>query len=177
MWTKRKNEATVNRHDVDLSLLGKNARFKGAITFEGTARIDGRLEGDISTDGTLVIGEEAVVEGNIVARTVICAGTITGDIVASERVELTAPAVLTGRIKTPRLSLQEGVSFFGTSEVQSPRLGSSEQASTIDPLESATTAQAATETADRLSRKKLIPWSPSTDPTAAPATGKIAIGE
>ena len=67
MWTRRKNEATANGRDVDLSLLGKNARFKGVIMFEGTARIDGRLEGDISTDGILVIGEEAVVEGNIVA--------------------------------------------------------------------------------------------------------------
>ena len=119
MWTRRKNEATANHRDVDLSLLGKNARFKGTIMFEGTARIDGRLEGDISTDGTLVIGEEAVVEGNIVARTVICAGNITGDIDASERVELVPPAVVTGRIKAPRLSLQEGVSFLGTSEVRS----------------------------------------------------------
>lgn len=175
MWTGRNKETKADGKGDDLSLLGKNARFKGTIIFEGTARIDGRLDGDISTEGTLVIGVEAVVEGNIVARIVHCAGTITGDVIASERVELTAPAVLTGRIKTPRLSLQEGVSFFGTSEVQSPGLGSSE--STIDPAESATNGQAGTEGADPLPRKRLIPWSPSTDPTAAPATGRIAIGE
>jgi cytoskeletal protein CcmA (bactofilin family) len=174
MWTARSKETKTNGTGDDLSLLGKNARFKGTIIFEGTARIDGRLEGDISTEGTLVIGVEAVVEGNIVARVVHCAGAITGDIVASERVELTAPAVLTGRIKTPRLSLQEGVSFFGTSEVQSPPLPS-EAASAIDPLE-LIAAQSGTESADRqLPRKKLIPWSPSTGP-AAP-TGNIAIGE
>ena len=86
--------------------------------FEGTARIDGRLEGDISTEGILVIGESAVIEGNIAARSVHCAGTVTGDIVASERVELVPPAFLMGCVKTPRLSLQEGVSFLGVSQVQ-----------------------------------------------------------
>jgi cytoskeletal protein CcmA (bactofilin family) len=175
MWTRRKNEATANRCDVDLSLLGKNARFKGTIMFEGTARIDGRLEGDISTDGILVIGEEAVVEGNIVARTVICAGSITGDIVASERVELVAPAVLTGHVKTPRLSLQEGVSFLGTSEVQSSGLATSAQPEIA--TESATTTQGGTQVA----RKKLIPWGAPDNSTPAstpaPVTGKIAIGE
>jgi cytoskeletal protein CcmA (bactofilin family) len=171
MWTRRKTEATANRHDADLSLLGKNARFKGAITFEGTARIDGRLEGDISTDGTLVIGEEAVVEGNIVARTVICAGSITGDVVASERVELVPPAVVTGRVKAPRLSLQEGVSFLGTSEVRCSALATS--AEPVSATESATTMQGVTQSA----RKKLIPWGTPDNPMPAPVAGKIAIGE
>ena len=171
MWTRRKNEATANHRDVDLSLLGKNARFKGTIMFEGTARIDGRLEGDISTDGTLVIGEEAVVEGNIVARTVICAGNITGDIDASERVELVAPAVVTGRIKAPRLSLQEGVSFLGTSDVRSSGIATSTEPAIAS--ESATTIQGVTQFA----HKKLIPWGAPDNPAPAPVTGKIAIGE
>jgi cytoskeletal protein CcmA (bactofilin family) len=171
MWGTRKNEAAANRHDVDLSLLGKNARFKGAIMFEGTARIDGRLEGDISTDGTLIIGEEAVVEGNIVARIVICAGNITGDIDASERVELVVPAVMTGRVKAPRLSLQEGVSFLGTSEVRSSGLATSAQPEIA--TESAATIQAGAQVA----HKKLIPWGAPDNPAPAPVTGKIAIGE
>jgi cytoskeletal protein CcmA (bactofilin family) len=171
MWTRRKNEATANHRDVDLSLLGKNARFKGTIMFEGTARIDGRLEGDISTDGTLVIGEEAVVEGNVVARTVICAGNITGDIDASERVELVPPAVVTGRIKAPRLSLQEGVSFLGTSDVRSSGIATSTEPAIAS--ESATTIQGVTQFA----HKKLIPWGAPDKPAPAPVTGKIAIGE
>lgn len=127
-WTWHNGgKVKTNDHNHDLSLLGKNARFKGVIMFEGTARIDGHLQGDISTQGMLVIGEEAVIEGNIVAGTVICVGGITGDIVASERVELIAPAVFKGRLKTPRLSLQEGVSFLGASEVENPGLGVSDE--------------------------------------------------
>src|SRR5438067_9959847 len=100
MWTGRNSfKAKPDEHDADLSLLGKNARFKGDIMFEGTARIDGRLQGDISTEGILVIGEEALVEGNIVCGLLLEKKRITGDIVASERVELIAPAVFKGRVK------------------------------------------------------------------------------
>jgi cytoskeletal protein CcmA (bactofilin family) len=141
MWARRNSfKAKPNVHDAELSLLGKNARFKGDIMFEGTARIDGRLHGDISTEGILVIGEEAVIEGNIIAGTVICVGGITGDIVASERVELIAPAVFKGRVKTPRLSLQEGVSFLGASEVQSPGITAPGEASQVEVMASGPTA-------------------------------------
>jgi cytoskeletal protein CcmA (bactofilin family) len=156
MWAGRNsNKAKPNVHDVELSLLGKNARFKGDIMFEGTARIDGRLHGDISTEGILVIGEEAVVEGNIVAGTVICVGGITGDIIASERVELIAPAVFKGRVKTPCLSLQEGVSFLGASEVQSPGLTAPGDPSQIQVAASGTSTALSAERQFRV--KRLIP--------------------
>jgi cytoskeletal protein CcmA (bactofilin family) len=162
MWTGRNTVGKSNGHD-DISLLGKNARFKGTIMFEGTARIDGRLEGDISTEGILVIGEDAVVEGNIAARAVHCAGTVTGDIVASEKVELVSPAFVTGRVKTPRLSLQEGVSFVGVSEVQNTA--------------AALTVEVARDTPavphSPLPRKKLISWGAP----ANPASSSTAIGE
>jgi cytoskeletal protein CcmA (bactofilin family) len=160
MWAGRNsNRAKPNVHDAELSLLGKNARFKGDIMFEGTARIDGRLHGDISTEGILVIGEEAVVEGNIVAGTVICVGGITGDIIASERVELIAPAVFKGRVKTPCLSLQEGVSFLGASEVQSPGLAAPGDASQIQVAASGTSAALSAERQYRV--KRLIPTAES----------------
>jgi cytoskeletal protein CcmA (bactofilin family) len=151
----------TNGHD-DISLLGKNARFKGTIMFDGTARIDGRLEGDISTEGILVVGADAVVEGNIVARAVHCAGTITGDIVASEKVELVPPAFLTGRVKTPRLSLQEGVSFVGVSEVQNTA-----PALTVE-MAGATPAVPHSP----LPRKKLISWGAPADPSSSAAIGE-----
>ena len=83
--------------------------------------LPGSMDGSRATflqKGFWLSGKDAVIEGNIAARSVHCAGTVTGDIVASERVELVPPAFVTGRVKTPRLSLQEGVSFLGVSEVQ-----------------------------------------------------------
>jgi cytoskeletal protein CcmA (bactofilin family) len=118
-----------------LSLLAKDGRFKGSLKFEGTARIDGRLEGDVTSNGMLFIGEHAVIEGNVMAGSIICRGTITGDIVAAERVELKVPATLVGRVKAPRLSLEEGVSFLGASEVQDDEVGGNKdaRASTVRP--------------------------------------------
>ena len=176
MWTGRNTVGKANGND-DISLLGKNARFKGAIMFEGTARIDGRLEGDISTEGILLIGEDAVLEGNIAARAVHCAGTVIGDIVASERVELVSPAFVTGRVKTPRLSLQEGVSFLGGVEVQVPSVAISAQSSAIESNESVTIMQGTSLSSEGPGpHKKLIPWNAPDNPAPAHGPGKTAIG-
>ncbi len=173
MWTGRNTVGKANGND-DISLLGKNARFKGAIMFEGTARIDGRLEGDISTEGILVIGTDAVVEGNIAARAVHCAGTVTGDIVASERVDLVSPAFVTGRVKTPRLTLQEGVSFLGFSEVHNVEAALTVQVTSVPPTGEGLIDQGGTHVPHSpLPRKKLIAW----DAPANPASSSTAIGE
>ena len=98
--------------------MGKGARFKGSLSFEGTVRIDGRLEGEIHAKGTVIIGEPAIIEGDVSADTVISGGRVTGNIVASKKVELLAPGSLIGTIKTPLLSLEEGVTFSGNCEAE-----------------------------------------------------------
>jgi cytoskeletal protein CcmA (bactofilin family) len=143
--------------------------------FEGTARIDGRLEGDISTEGTLLVGNDAVIEGNIVAGIVICGGSISGDIIASEKVELKAPAVLIGRVKAPRLSLEEGVSFMGSSEVQNTVNGVSEEESDTALLSEPAVAGMARVAEPKLARKKLIPWSTPPQQDSSPAAEQVAI--
>lgn len=121
MWLLRNTDTnqiqTPPTGDDHISLLAETGRFKGSFRFEGTARIDGRLEGDVTSNGMLFIGEHAVIEGNVMAASVICQGTILGDIIAVEKVELKVPASLKGRVKAPRLSLEEGVCFMGASEV------------------------------------------------------------
>src|SRR5213594_2859549 len=102
MWSKREkaNVYTMNG-DEPFTFLGKGAQFKGIIHFEGTIRIDGRLEGEIHTKGTLMVGEHAVIEGDISADVVVSGGHINGNIVASEKVQLLSAGVVTGTIKTP----------------------------------------------------------------------------
>src|SRR2546422_9445148 len=118
MWSKREkgNVYTMNG-DEPFTFLGKGAQFKGIIHFEGTIRIDGRLEGEIHTKGTLMVGEHAVIEGDISAGAVVSGGHINGNIVASEKVQLLPAAVVKGTIKTPLLSIEEGVQLHGTCEV------------------------------------------------------------
>jgi cytoskeletal protein CcmA (bactofilin family) len=100
-----------------IAFVGKGVEFKGVITYDGTVRIDGQLDGEIHTEGILVVGEEAVITAKVSAGTIVCKGRITGDIVAAEKVKLLAPAVLNGSVKTPMLSMEEGVLFNGSSEM------------------------------------------------------------
>ena len=99
------------------AFVGKGVEFKGTISYSGTVRIDGYLDGEIHTDGVLLIGEDAVIQAKITAGTIVCKGKITGDVVAKERVKLRAPAVMTGSVKAPVLSIEDGVLFNGALEM------------------------------------------------------------
>ena len=100
------------------AFVGKGVKFKGIISYSGTVRIDGELEGEIQTDGTLLIGEEAHISANISAGTIICSGKITGDVKAVERIKLYSPAVLTGSVDTPAMSMEEGAQLNGHCAMQ-----------------------------------------------------------
>jgi cytoskeletal protein CcmA (bactofilin family) len=119
MWSKKdkNNPYTMNGED-SFTFLGKGSQFKGIGTFEGTIRIDGRLEGEIHTKGTLVVGEHAVIEGDVSADVVISGGRVTGNIIAAEKVQLLATSIVIGTIKTPLLSIEEGVRFSGTCDAE-----------------------------------------------------------
>jgi cytoskeletal protein CcmA (bactofilin family) len=99
------------------AFVGKGVEFKGTITYSGTVRIDGYLDGEIHTDGVVLIGEEAVIQAKITAGTVVCKGKVTGDIIAKECVKLRAPAVINGSVKAPIVSMEDGVLFNGALEM------------------------------------------------------------
>ena len=99
------------------AFVGKGVEFKGVISYDGTVRIDGQVEGEIHTEGTLLIGEDAVITATVTAGTIICKGKIMGDIQAKEKIKLRAPAVVNGSVTTPMLSMEEGVLFNGKCEM------------------------------------------------------------
>lgn len=96
------------------AFLGEGTSFKGTLTFEGTVRIDGRLEGEIFTKDTLVVGEGAQVSAAIHAGMVVISGTVRGNIVAERKIEIHASGRLYGNISTPSLVIEEGVVFEGS---------------------------------------------------------------
>jgi len=110
--------STIAEGAGDISaFVGKGVEFKGSISYSGTVRIDGYLDGEIHTDGVLLIGEEAVIQAKITAGTIVCKGKVTGDVVAKDCVKLRAPAVMNGSVKTPALSMEDGVLFNGALEM------------------------------------------------------------
>jgi cytoskeletal protein CcmA (bactofilin family) len=114
-----KNRKEISQDDL-IAFIGKGTELKGVITYpQGTIRIDGHVEGEIITKGVLVVGETADIHAEINAGTVICNGKITGNITASERIQLLPTAVLEGTIKTPALIIEEGVRFNGRCQMGS----------------------------------------------------------
>lgn len=104
--------ATGARSDFQATL-GQGSRIEGRLSFEGSVRIDGHVEGEIHAQETVFVGEGAAVSAQIEANTVIIVGRVNGDVTARKRVELRAPAKLIGNINTPGLVIHEGVTYEG----------------------------------------------------------------
>jgi cytoskeletal protein CcmA (bactofilin family) len=109
------NPAMQDHEPVIHALLGVGTRYEGKLFFEGRARIDGVFEGEVFSEGVLIIGEEATIKGAIRVHTLIVrGGKIDGDIHATELVELHAPAQVRGDIRTQALFMEKGVLFDGS---------------------------------------------------------------
>lgn len=93
--------------------IGKGMRVEGTLTFEETIRIEGGFKGEVSSSGTMVVGEGGSVEGDIRVGAAIISGSVKGTLEAATRVELRSPCKFTGDIRTPTLIIDEGVVFEG----------------------------------------------------------------
>lgn len=93
--------------------LYKGCRVNGQLSFQGAARIEGLVDGDIQCQGTLTIGDGAEVRAKISGQVVVIHGKVDGNVTAKEKVELRAPARLIGNVSAPRLIISEGVVFDG----------------------------------------------------------------
>ena len=95
------------------AFLGKGSHVTGKLVFEGTVRLEGQVEGEITAQDTLVIGETAVVNAQINGTSIVVHGTIKGDVTARKRLEIHAPGKVYGNISVPSLVIHEGVVFEG----------------------------------------------------------------
>jgi cytoskeletal protein CcmA (bactofilin family) len=107
----------MNRQGLEATtVVGADTIISGTIRAQGSVLIEGRVEGDICTDGLLMIGEGAIVVGNVYAGSVISRGLIVGDIVASEEVELLDSASLNGTVRAPVFLVDDGALLTDTME-------------------------------------------------------------
>jgi cytoskeletal protein CcmA (bactofilin family) len=95
------------------SYLGQGSKVRGELNFEGPARIDGQIDGEIIAKDSIMIGESAVVSGPIKAASVIVAGKVSGDIIASQRIELRFSAKVLGNLTSNVLIVHDGSWFEG----------------------------------------------------------------
>ena len=100
-------------------ILSKDVEIKGNIKFQKDLMIDGKVEGEIHSDGILTIGENADIRGEIKTKSITVYGKVHGNITVAERCELKSRSTLQGDLKAARLVIEEGATFIGKSEVTS----------------------------------------------------------
>jgi cytoskeletal protein CcmA (bactofilin family) len=100
-------------------ILSSDVEIKGSIKFQKELLIDGKVEGEIHSDGVLTIGENADIRGEIKTKSITVFGKVQGNITVAERCELKAKCTLQGDLKAARLVIEEGATFIGKSEVTS----------------------------------------------------------
>ena len=102
------------------AFLGSNTVYEGKLVFEGSVHIDGKFTGEITSEGTLVIGKGAVVYGTFNVGELMLSGQLTGDVVAKRRVVVHSSGVLEGRLRTPSLLTEEGGIIEGQITMRAP---------------------------------------------------------
>tara|TARA_B100000315_G_scaffold215939_1_gene215509 strand:+ start:22 stop:462 length:441 start_codon:yes stop_codon:yes gene_type:complete len=103
--TEGKGAMSKNEESSIKAYIGEDVIFKGSLSFDGVVRIDGKFEGNVKTNDTLIIGETGNVTAEITAGTVICKGKVEGNIIASTRIELHASSHVVGDVRTPALTM------------------------------------------------------------------------
>ena len=112
--SKLKSKSKSQKSDAITTFLGADAQIEGAIDFKGTIRLDGRVKGKISSiDGTVVVGEMAVIDADIDVDTAIIKGKVNGTINARNKIEVFPPGSVEGDIYAPTIAIDAGVRFNG----------------------------------------------------------------
>ncbi len=95
------------------TVIGPDARFKGALEFEKNAQLLGSFEGQIVTQGEFVVAEGAKLDGEVNAANIRLDGEVHGNLRASGKIHLSASAKLEGDLHTARLEVVDGACFIG----------------------------------------------------------------
>lgn len=102
------------------NILSNDVHIKGSVRFTNDLLVDGRIEGEISSDGALTVAENAHIKAEVRTKSVVIYGKVHGNITCTDRVEIKASAEMVGDVKAGTLSIEPGAVFVGKSEVGTP---------------------------------------------------------
>ncbi len=109
------NQAAPSIDETSITtVLADDLNITGTITFKGSLMIKGSLDGEIVSEGLLIVGSTAKVNAKITTKNLVSHGEIQGDVTASEQVVLIKTAVQTGNITTPDIIVESGSVLNGS---------------------------------------------------------------
>ena len=113
-----KENTDMKKNDAEIkAYMGEDTVFSGLLNYSGTVRIDGKFEGQVTTEDTLIIGETGHVMAEISAGTIICMGYVEGNLMASQKIEIHSTSKVVGNIKSPAFHIELGGVFDGTCDM------------------------------------------------------------
>ncbi len=95
------------------AFLGSGTVYHGKLTFQGTVRIDGTFTGEIISEGVLVAGKDAVIDGILDVGELVLSGKLTGELRAARRVIFHKTGSFQGQLTTAALAVEEGATIDG----------------------------------------------------------------
>jgi cytoskeletal protein CcmA (bactofilin family) len=111
----------TTNHQQEQATIGKSLVVKGEVTGSESLYVDGRVEGIINLPGNRVtVGRNGQVQADITAREIVVLGAVTGNLTASDRVEVRSEGSLTGDVSCQRISIEDGAFFKGGIDVRKP---------------------------------------------------------
>jgi cytoskeletal protein CcmA (bactofilin family) len=115
MWKGKEN---MKKDDAQIkAYMGEDTVFNGSLNFEGTVRIDGKFEGQVITEDTLIVGETGYLKAEISAGTVVCMGRVEGTVMASKKIEIHSTSKVVGNVKSPALYIELGGVLDGSCDM------------------------------------------------------------
>lgn len=109
------------------AFLGSGTVYHGKLSFQGAVRIDGSFNGEVDSEGALIIGKDALIEGVVRVGEFILAGTFSGEVHAQKRVIIHKTGTLQGTVSTPALAVEEGAVLEGNIRMRAPAASSAEE--------------------------------------------------
>ncbi len=113
------SESAPQRHR--LTHIAAGTRLQGEVTGGTELLVEGEIEGEVRVDATVTVGAEGVVTGPIAAPVVRIGGRVIGNVMASDRVEVSPSGSLEGNISAPRIIIAEGAFFKGIVDMRKDR--------------------------------------------------------
>ncbi len=111
----------ATRKESGVTVIGKGITVKGQVFGEEDVKIEGRVEGEIQLAKNLLVGQTGEIEADVEAENINIAGTVTGNLIAQNRVEIAASGTMLGDIKAPRVIVAEGAHFKGNVDMDTSR--------------------------------------------------------
>jgi cytoskeletal protein CcmA (bactofilin family) len=115
------------------TILGPDAKFKGELSFDSAAKVQGCIEGSIRSKGKVLVADGASCKASVSAREIEVEGHVEGNVEASERIEIKGNGRITGDIISARMSMADGAAIDGHVRIGLDARAESKAAASVEP--------------------------------------------